>query len=155
MNKIIIALMALLVVGLITTGAVSAYRGNTEVQGPNFDPEVHEALEGAIESGDYDAWIQIREQNNLPIMGRMFSVITEANFELFAQMHEAHESGDIETANAIRTELGLGLGKGPGNGPDMHQGQGRMNGENFIDANKDGSCDSMGSRIGSMNKGRR
>ena len=34
-------------------------------------------VEEALEAGDYDLWISIREENNLPIRGKIFSVITE------------------------------------------------------------------------------
>jgi|FLOH01.1.fsa_nt_gi hypothetical protein len=126
MKKItIFGLLALLVIGMIATG-VSAFRGDSSVKGPNFDVEIHEQLEAAMESGDYNTWLSVREENNLPMNGRMFSVVNEENFDLFVQMHEANELGDYETAQNIREELGLGLGS---KGMNRGQGMGKAFGE--------------------------
>ncbi len=95
------------------------------VKGPNYDEEIHEQLESAIENGDYSEWLKIREENNLPMRGKIFQAINEENFHLYQQLHEAVENGDTETVSGIREQLGLGLGKMKkygGNG--MHQGQG-------------------------------
>jgi hypothetical protein len=103
-------------------GLVSAYRGDPAVQGPNYDAEVHEQLEAAIEAGDYAAWLQIRQDNNLPNKGRMFQVINEDNFDRYAELHVANLAGDTAKADAIRAELGLGQGmmkRGTGQGTGM------------------------------------
>ncbi|MGV8163091.1 MAG: hypothetical protein ACP5N2_07200 [Candidatus Nanoarchaeia archaeon] len=137
-NKIVVGIFGLFIVSVLAfAGLTYAYRGDATVQGPNYDADVHEQLELALENNDYDAWLKIRQDNNLPMNGRMFQVINKDNFEKYAQMHEANEEGDYETANAIRAELGLGQGMmkrgiGQGNGKGMgtgnSQAQGSMQG---------------------------
>ncbi len=110
-NKMLMGIFVLFLVSIVAfAGITYAYKGNANVQGPNYNEEVHEQLEAAIEAGDYDAWLQIRKDNNLPMRGKIFQVINEDNFDKYAAMHEAMESGDTETADAIRAELGLGQG---------------------------------------------
>jgi hypothetical protein len=129
MNKtIFFGLGLLFVIGLASLASVFAYKGDPTIQGPNYDADVHEQLEAAIESGDYDAWIVIRQENNLPMNGKIFQVINEDNFDKYTALHEAMEDGDYESANAIKAELGLGQGmmkRGNGN----VAGQGRMSGQ--------------------------
>lgn len=96
-------------IGVISLISVIAYKGSN-VNGLNYNEEVHEQLKAAIESGDYDAWIRIRRENNLPMNGRIFQVINADNFDKYRELHNAIQSGDYEKANLIRAELGLGQG---------------------------------------------
>lgn len=76
------------------------------------------AVDAAVQAGDYVAWKAA--MSSLPGDGHgadMTSVITEANFGRFVEMHKL-----IAQADAIRVELGLD-GKGD-MGPGMH-GYGR------------------------------
>lgn len=156
MNKnLLLGMLAIFVISVASLGAVWAYRGNPQVQGPNYDADVHEQLEAAIEAGDYDAWVQTREDNNLPMRGRMFQVINADNFDKYVELHEANEAGDTEKADAIKAELGLGQGmqkhgntqgkgmQNTGTGQGMHKGanSGSGLGQNFVDVNNDGLCD--------------
>ena len=115
MNKKIIGISGILFV-LLAAGTAMAFQGNpmnseTPVEErPNYNPELHEQMETAIENQDYDAWIQLREDNNMPMRGKIFSVINEDNFYLFSELHEARESGDLDRMQEIRDELGLGQG---------------------------------------------
>jgi hypothetical protein len=133
-NKIVISIFGLFVVSLLAfAGLTYAYRGDPTVQGPNYNADVHAQMETALENNDYDAWVKIRQDNNLPMTGRMFKVINKDNFAKFAQMHVANENGDYETANAIRSELGLGQGmmnrgSGQGAGKGMGTGNGAAKG---------------------------
>ncbi|MGV8171454.1 MAG: hypothetical protein ACP5OA_02045 [Candidatus Woesearchaeota archaeon] len=147
MNKnILLGIVAIFIVSIASLGVVLAYRGNPEVQGPNYDAQVHEQLEAAMEAGDYNAWIQIREDNNLPMRGRIFQVITADNFDKYVELHEANLAGDTAKADAIKAELGLGQGmQKHGNMQDKGM-QGKANSgtglrQNFVDANNDGLCD--------------
>jgi hypothetical protein len=160
MNKnTIFTLMALLFVGIAAAGIVSAYRGDPNAIGPNYNTETHELLQQALENRDYNMWISLREENNLPMKGKIFSVINEDNFGLFVDMHEARKEGDFETADAIRVELGLGQGMMKrGEGSQMGQGmkgkgmrgqnKGLNNNGNFADADNDGNCDNYGLSMG-------
>lgn len=78
----------------------------------------HAAVNKAVAAGDYAAWKAA--MSTLPANGRggdMTTVITEANFPRFAEMHRL-----MTQADAIRTELGL-----TDMGPGMHgRGKGMM-----------------------------
>ena len=102
---------ASVLVVMLLVGFVSAYQGDPTTVGPNFDPKIHEQVEAAIGASDYDAWISIRTANDLPMNGKIFQVINEDNFDVFAEMHEAREADDIERADELRAELGLGQGR--------------------------------------------
>jgi hypothetical protein len=144
MNKnLLLGLVAIFVISIASIGAVLAYRGNTDVKGPNYDADVHEQLEEAMNAGDYNAWVQIRKDNNLPMQGKMFQVVNADNFDKYVALHKANLAGDTTKADAIKTELGLGQGM-------MKHGTGKMSGsgnglqKNFVDTNNDGICDTCG-----------
>jgi hypothetical protein len=147
MNKnILLGMIAIFIVSIASLGAVLAYRGNPDVKGPNYDAKVHEQLEAAMDAKDYDAWIQVRKDNNLPMQGRMFQVINAENFDKYVEMHKANLAGDTVRSDAIKVELGLGQGMqkhGNSQGKGMHKGTNLENGlgQNFVDANNDGLCD--------------
>ena len=106
-------------------GITYAYRENPSDLSPNYSSEVHEQLKVAIESGDYNEWLRIREENDLPTHGRMFQVISKDNFAKYRDLHNANLAGDIDTANSIKAELGLGLGQMK-RGMVGSQGQGNL-----------------------------
>jgi len=113
MDKKLITVFSLLAVaGIAALGATEAmaYMGDPSVKGPNYNEEIHTQMQEAIENRDYESWIQIREENNLPMKGKMFQVMNEENFEQFVQLKEAMINGDDELANQIREELGVGMG---------------------------------------------
>ncbi len=75
----------------------------------------------AIEAGDYDAWKALQPEGS-PFL----DVITAENFGRIREMHEAMKSGDMETAETIREELGLPemgpkgmMKKGAGQSPEV------------------------------------
>jgi len=121
--KTITLSVSMLTVGALLAGIVSgtalAYRGDPNVQGPNYTPERHEAMEKAFESNDYNAW-----KNLMQGKGRVTQVINESNFAKFAQVHQLMEEGKTVEAQALRQELGLGLknGSGQGNGQGFGRG---------------------------------
>ena len=68
------------------------------------------AIDDALESGDYAAWKAAVEK----FQNRITDVITQDNFPKYVQMRNAEQSGDFETANQLREELGLSNGYGMG-----------------------------------------
>ena len=150
-KKLTIGAAALTAV-IVTVGFAAssfAYQGDPNVQGPNYTPERHEAMEQAFETGDYNAWKELMSGK-----GRVTQVVNEGNFVQFAEAHELAENGDLEGAKEIRAELGLGQGskgqgmkggqgKGQGNGMHSSSTRGQNSGGNFVDANGDGSCDNI------------
>jgi len=111
-NQLVFGILALVVLSIAAlVGVTYAYRGDG-AQGPNYNSAVHEQLETALEAGDYDAWLKIRQENNLPMRGKIFQVVNKDNFDMYVQLHKANLEGDKEQADAIRIELGLGTGPG-------------------------------------------
>src|SRR4030042_5671611 len=123
MNKTILTLSAIaLGAGVLfaTTSSALAYRGDPNVQGPNYSPERHEAMTKAFENRDYNAWKELMLGK-----GRVTQVVNEGNFARFAEMHKLMLEGKTEEANKIRTELGLGLRDGSGKAQGQRSGYGR------------------------------
>jgi hypothetical protein len=121
MNKKLLAVSALVLgagVLLTTTSGVLAYRGDPNVQGPNYSPERHEAMTQAFENNDYNAWKELMQGK-----GRVTQVVNESNFARFAEAHKLALGGKTEEAKSIRTELGLGLRNGSGQGQGMGYGR--------------------------------
>ncbi len=124
-KKLWIAIVIVFVISVASLIAVIAYKENPLAKGANYNTQVHEQLEAAMGAEDYDAWIQIRKDNNLPMQGKIFQVINAENFDRYVAMHNAMLLGDTEIADSIRTELGLGQGAGScqgngGTGCQMH-----------------------------------
>lgn len=114
MKKQLLTLGALAVVlGTVgvTANSAFAYRGNPAVQGPNYTPERHTAMEQAMDAKNYTAWKTLMNGR-----GRVTQVVNESNFAKFVEAHELAEAGKTAEANAIRAELGLGQGQGAGRG---------------------------------------
>lgn len=121
MNKKLLAASVLtLGAGILfaTTSGVSAYRGDPNVQGPNYTIERHEAMTKAFENKDYNAW---KEQ--MQGRGRVTQMVNENNFAKFTEMRQLMLNGKTAEANAIRNELGLGLQNGSGQGQGMGYGR--------------------------------
>ncbi|MBN1941209.1 MAG: hypothetical protein JW772_03440 [Candidatus Diapherotrites archaeon] len=135
MKKKTLGGIALVAIVLLLAGSAFAFRGIEEQmqRKPNFSPEIREQLQAAIEARDYAAWVAVHENNDFPMKGRIFEMVTADNFEQFAEMHEAMKSHDIETAKQIREELGMQCGKGWGMGRFGH-GFGKMRGSMNGDA---------------------
>jgi hypothetical protein len=140
MNKKILIGSSLLLL-LLVVGIAFANDFGNQPQRQLVDSEIHEQIESAMLNGDYQTWKQIHEDNNLPIRN---IELTEENFAKMTQMHNAMESGDFQTANAIREELGFknqGLRQGQRNGLGQHRtqkGQGLRQGQKMGPRN--GSC---------------
>ena len=131
-NKILTILGVVFIIGIISITLAYAYKEDMNIKGPNYNENVHQQMEVAIESGDYEAWIKIREENNLPMNGKMFSMINKDNFSKYSEMYNAMISGDTEKADAIRQELGLGQGM-------MRNGV-KGNGQGCTRINSNSSC---------------
>jgi hypothetical protein len=124
-KKTILSLFALFVVGLLmSVTAVSAYRGDYTTQGPYYDEERHEEMETAFENLDYAKWHELMTENGRG--SRVLEKVTEENFAKFVEAHNAGLSGDYETANQLRSELGLNNGVGPKDGTGYKQGNSKV-----------------------------
>ena len=81
MNKLILASLTGIAVLAIATPAF-AYKGNPAVQGPNYSPERHEAMEVVFEKNDYQGWLKLMENK----AWRLKEVVnSQAKFEEFVR----------------------------------------------------------------------
>lgn len=93
---------------IITTLAISSLASASEGGGlmghfrAKMDDSNRQAIEQAIEAGDYQAWVTAMGQDN-----PMTQNITADNFAQFVEMHKAMQNGDLETAQSIAESLGL------------------------------------------------
>lgn len=116
MNKYILASLTGIAVLAIATPAL-AYKGNPDVQGPNYTPERHEAMEQVFASGDYQGWHKLMENK----AWRLKEVITnEVKFQEFAKAHEAGE----DALTQFRVDNGLNGNMGSGSQRGMRDGSG-------------------------------
>ncbi len=125
-KKILLSSATLALVGAIGLGTISsvlAYQGDPSEAGPNCTAERHEAMEKAFQDNDYDAWKDLMQGK-----GRVSQVITQENFEQFAEARSLAKQGKQVEASAIRQELGLGIGQRQkaGSGFGQGMGHGRM-----------------------------
>lgn len=67
--------------------------------------QAHEKVEQAIEEGNYDLWLSAIQ--DLPHAQDMAQLVSEDEFELLVDMHQAREDGDFETAKSLADEIGL------------------------------------------------
>ena len=81
-----------------------------------------EAMRQAIENRDYEAW-QAAVQNCERCDA---SEVTEEQFNLMVQIHEARMNGDFETANQLSQELGFNCGMFGDFGGKMERRMGPM-----------------------------
>jgi len=122
MKKIFLGLgtLALLLgVSVAFTDSANAYRGDPTVKGPNYSIERHTAMEKALETNDYNAWVTLMQGK-----GRATQVVNKDNFAKFAEAHKLALKGDLAGAQKIRQELGLGLKDGSGRSMGKGLGQG-------------------------------
>ncbi len=119
----IFSLMAIMAVGLVmTTGLASAYRGDYSVNGPEYSEERHTAMKQSFDTLDYDTWYELMTENGRH--PRVLDIVTEDNFDIFVQAHDAGINGDYETAAELRAQLGLNNGNGPMDGTGYGKGSG-------------------------------
>lgn len=121
-KKILLSVSALALVGIASLTAANfafAYQGDYAKTGPNCTPERHESMETAFENNDYNAWEDLMQGR-----GRVSQVITQDNFDKFAEAHRLAQEGKYAEADAIRGELGLRTSGGQKVGAGFGQGMG-------------------------------
>ncbi len=162
-TKIIAILLSVLTTTAVVAGATYAYQGGGFAKKwhrmdsnkmaeklEKMDPEKREAVEARIaemkekreamdevfENGTYEDWLAV--QSECPYGKKMNEMITEENFEQFAEMHLLKQAGDYAGAKEIWKELGLedyrkghkkGFGKGMKGKCGMENGAKRCGGE--------------------------
>lgn len=117
-NKILFVILALFVLSAVVSVFAVVSFGNPKAPRTYYNQDVYAKLQEAIKNRDYETWKRIRDENNLPSRGKIFSVINKDNFGKYAELHEAMQNNDLEKANQIRAELGLNgqMKRNQGNG---------------------------------------
>lgn len=123
MNKILLSVAFLLGGVLVLPSVVDAYRGDPNVQGPNYTEERHEAITTALENKDYDTWSENMQGRGVA------EKVNEGNFAKYIEAHQLSLQGDTEGAAQVRAELGLGNGQRLQNGNGTGVGM-RVRGSN-------------------------
>jgi len=151
-NKQVFGLFALGVIALLGVSFVAAYHGDYSSTGPNYSEDRHETMIEIFDNLDYDAWVELMTENGKS--PRILNIVTEDNFAVFVEAHEAGMSGDFEKASELRAELGLNNGIGPKDGTGFKnkhmEGQGSRNGSgmkgsmNEFGMREQGSCSNLG-----------
>jgi len=90
--------MSVLTVMLLTGGSF-AFAADTSR--PYFNPVTREAVKEALKTGNFDVWRTLTEGR------RIGELVTEDNFEKFAEAFRLREEGDEEEARAILKEIGV------------------------------------------------
>lgn len=129
------------IAAFVAAPAVSAYRGDYTKFGPNHTEAREAAMEKVMKSKDFTGWKKLMTENSRQ-PGVLRVIDTQAEFDKFAEAWVLGHSGKIAEAAKIRAELGLGQGGGRGMGGGSGM-RGQNNGGNFVDANKNGTCDRM------------
>jgi len=84
-------------------------------------------MQSAMENNDYNSWQTImneRVTNEQERVNKMKEAITQENFNIMVEMHNAIQSGDTEKAKELRSQLGDSMMMG-GFGRPMMGGHGR------------------------------
>jgi len=130
-NKKWVTAFAVGAVALAGVSSASAFGGRG--QGQNFDSELRDTLEQALENDDYTSWVQAHTDAGITDIA---DKVTEEQFEKMVQMHEARENGDTATAQALAEELGFGMGQGQEAGKGAHDGAMRGGSEGGLSINR-------------------
>jgi uncharacterized membrane protein (DUF106 family) len=128
-NKLTLGIIALVVVGVLTSGFVAAFGfGNGQAVSEEERTEMqefHGSIQETIENEDYEAWKSLMESR---LTEEQFDEIIERHAqmsgvrELRGEMREAYEAGDDAKVEELQTELaeympeGKGFGRGHGKG---------------------------------------
>jgi len=111
--------------GTTDAGAFQGMGGMHGMMGQGFKNggmmAMHTEVEGALESGDYQAFLDIHEEYGMSMD------ITEEQFQQMAKWHEAMEEGDYDTLNQMKAD-GFQPGFGKMGGMGRHGGCPMMQG---------------------------
>ncbi len=67
--------------------------------------ENREEIRAAVKNGDYNAWVELHEGTEFG--SKILEHVNEENFSKLGELHEAIQSQDFETVEALKAELGM------------------------------------------------
>jgi hypothetical protein len=118
-NKLILAgIGAIAATAVIAPQLVSAYHGDPAVQGPNYTEERHQAVNAALENGDYQAWASLMDGKGAT------KRVNEGNFAQYREAHQLALSGDRSGLEEMGFYAQNGTGTRNGDGQATGNGQG-------------------------------
>ena len=123
-TKLLGGTLAVVMMSAFAISSAIAYQGDYSKQGPAYSPERHTAMMEAMESNNYEAWSELMSGR-----GRVVQVINAENFSRFAEARQLARAGDLESADAIREELGIRASNGEKVGAGYGAGQGDGKGQ--------------------------
>lgn len=101
---------------ILGTTVANAYRGDPNVQGPNYTTERHAIMTKVFETKDFNIF-----KAQMQGKGRVLEMVNEDNFPKLVKMHQLMVEGKTDEASVIRAELGLGQGQRAGNGRNANR----------------------------------
>jgi len=104
-KKVLIPVLAIAIAA--AAGATTVFASNDGFGGHMFgqDKEDRDAMEAAMESGDYDTWKSL-------VTAKADQFASEENFNNLKQIHDLMKEGKTEEADQLREDLGMpGKGK--------------------------------------------
>lgn len=105
MERKTIGVAAFLIVALLGVGFVSAYGF-----GNDMPKETRDAIENAVESGDYSTWKVLMESQITEERFNEMKSKHQERAEFRALMQEARESGNYSAIQELKAEFGPGKG---------------------------------------------
>jgi len=108
-KKIIVSLSVLSLIALSSTTA-SAYRGDPNKQGPNYDPARHTEMQETFSKGEsgYSSWLKLMEGKAT----RLKEVVSSS--KIFGEFANAQKQGQ-SAVSAFRAKYNIGNGNGSSN----------------------------------------
>ena len=110
MKKITMGILAFLVIGVVFSTAVMAYKGNVQEKSPFYSEERCSEMQNA----DYEKWLALMQENGRN--PKIVSVLAEEDFNKLIEAKLQAKQGNPANFVQFRSELGLNNGVGPKNG---------------------------------------
>lgn len=115
MNKKIMAFFIVGTVLLIGAGMVYASPGHTEEGSFDYMGDMHNTMQKAFDTADYELWSKTMSENSMH--PRSLDTVTEENFNVFTDAHNAMMAGNFDETRKLRESIGFSMSQG------LRQGQ--------------------------------
>ena len=123
-----LAMFVILGVGLVSANGLGMWNSKLSDEERALMQEHRDAMQEAVESGDYDAWKTLMNEKTLQMQEKInedtFNEIKERHNDMTLvreAVEDAKESGDWSEVEALKLKLGI-EGKGFGERKGLHEG---------------------------------